>query len=175
MRTRTASSFSASSRPMSVWEERYRPMVQALETAFAGRLKTVVLFGSQVRRQTRPQSDHDLFVVIEGLPREPLARSRLVRTALLPVLDNLPGPLGFVLKTPDEVEANLTPLLLDVCAEGVCLYGAAYFEPYRRKALEALRRSRLLRRRVGGTLMWIFPEAPLSGWELNWEGYREGV
>jgi hypothetical protein len=90
----------------------------------------------------------------------------------LSILDRLPDPVGFVAKTPDEVTANLTPLLLDVCVEGVCLYGAAYFEPYRRKALAALRRSGLRRRRIEG-LMWLFPRMPASDWELSWEGYCE--
>jgi hypothetical protein len=154
-------------------EERYRPAVQALERRFGERLRTVVLFGSQARREARPDSDHDLFVVIEDLPRDPLARSRVVRTALMPVLDHLPGPISFVAKTPVEVQAGLTPLLLDVCVEGVCLYGASYFEPRRRMALNALRQSGLRRRRVGNSLMWLFPRAPTGDWELSWEGYRE--
>jgi predicted nucleotidyltransferase len=154
-------------------EERYRPVVQALERRFDERLRAVLLFGSQARGAARPESDHDLFVVIEGLPHDPVARSRVVRTALMPVLDRLPGPIGFVAKTPGEVQAGLTPLLLDVCAEGVCLYGASYFEPRRRRVLNALRQSGLHRRRMGNSLMWLFPRAPTGDWELSWEGYRE--
>jgi len=152
----------------------YRPIVQALQSAFTGRLKTVVLFGSQARGEAHPDSDHDLFVVIEGLPREPVARLRLVRITLLPVLERLPGPIGFVAKTPDEVSANLAPLLLDVCVEGVCLYGASYFEPYRQKALAVLRGAGLHRLRLGGGLMWVFPRMPARDWELSWEGFYEG-
>jgi len=155
-------------------EQRYRPIVQALESAFTERFKTMVLFGSQARGEGRPESDHDPFVVIEGLPREPLARLRAVPATLLPILNDLPGPVGFVAKTPDEVAINLTPLLLDVCVEGVCLCGASYFELYRQKALAALRRSGLRRRRVGGELVWLFPRMPAGDWELTWEGYREG-
>jgi uncharacterized protein len=156
-------------------EERYRSVVQALEHRFGECLVTVVLFGSQARGAARPDSDHDLFVVIEDLPQDPLARSRTVRTALMPILDRLPGPTGFVAKTPVEVQAGLTPLLLDVCTEGVCLYGASYFEPLRQKALSALRQSGLHRRRMGGSLMWLFPRAPTGDWELSWEGYRESA
>jgi predicted nucleotidyltransferase len=156
-------------------ERRYRAVVQALESVFAGRLKTVVLFGSQARGESGPHSDHDFFVVIEELPRDPLARSRTVRAALLPILDRLPGPIGLVARTPTEVQASLTPLLLDVCVEGICLYGATYFEPYRQKALAALRQSGMRRQRVGASLMWLFPRPPTGDWELNWEGYREGA
>jgi hypothetical protein len=34
---------------------------------------------------------------------------------------------------PEEVEANLTPLLLDICVDGVGLYGETYFQFYRKK------------------------------------------
>jgi len=159
----------------STMEQRYRPIVQMLKDAFAERLKTAVLFGSQARGEAQPNSDHDIFIVIEDLPRDPLARSRIVRTPLLPILDCLPGPIGFVAKTPDEVEANLTPLLLDVCVEGVCLYGASYFEPYRQKALAALRQSGLRRHRVGKSLMWRLPQAPTGEWELSWQGSEEST
>lgn len=156
-------------------ESRYRLVVQALERVFAGRLKAVVLFGSQARKRARLDSDHDLLVVVEGLPDDPLPRHRAVRAVLLPILDRLPGPIGFVTKTPDEVAANLTPLLLDVCVEGICLYGDAYFEFYRQRALAALRQSGLRRHTVGGVLMWLFPQLPAGDWELSWEGYREGA
>lgn len=156
-------------------EKHYTPIVNALERAFNGRLETVVLFGSQARQAARSSSDHDLLLVIRDLPRDPLARSRTVRMALLPILDRLPGPIGFVAKTPSELAAGLTPLLLDVCVEGVCLYGETFFEPYRQKALTALRRSGLRRQKVGGTLMWLFPHLPPGDWELSWEGFCEGA
>jgi predicted nucleotidyltransferase len=98
-------------------QERYHLVVQALEKTFAGRLKTVVLFGSQARGQARPGSDHDLYVVIEGLPREPLARQRTVRGILLPILDRLPGAISFVAKTPEEMAANQGSILKCQMAE----------------------------------------------------------
>jgi uncharacterized protein len=140
---------------------------------FAERLKTVVLFGSQARNEASADSDHDLLVVIAGLPADPLFRQRAVRSVLLSILDQLPGSINFVAKPPEEVAANLTPLLLDVCVDGICLYGADYFEPYRQRALTALRQSNLQRRRVGGVSMWIFPQLPPFDWEFSWEGYFE--
>ena len=153
--------------------KRYEPVVDVLRKAFGSRLKAVVLFGSQAREAATATSDHDLFVVIEGLPCDRLARHALVRGTLLPVLDQLPGPIAFALKTPDEFEANLTPLLLDICLEGICLHGRAFFEPYRRKALKAVRQSGLRRTEVGNTMMWVLPRFPTNDWELTWEGYRE--
>ena len=154
-------------------EQQYHPIVQSLENSFGERLKTVVLFGSQARGEAQINSDHDLFIVIEDLPTEPLARQRAVRTTLLPILIDLPGPVNFVAKRPDEVAANLTPLLLDVCIDGICLYGEAYFQPYREKALTTLRQAGLHRHKLDNTYMWLFPKLPINDWELTWEGYRE--
>jgi len=151
----------------------YEPIVQSLREAFGERLKAVVLFGSQARGEATSSSDHDLLVVAEDLPDQPLARQRAVRLTLWPVLDRLPGPVSFIAKTPDEVSVNLTPLLLDVCADGLCLWGADYFEPLREKALTALRQAGLWRPALGGGWRWLLPGVPRGNWELSWEGYRE--
>ncbi len=153
----------------------YRPVVQLLQDAFGQRLRTVVLFGSQARGDALMDSDRDLFVVVTGLPRDPMTINRAVRFPLLPILGQLPGSIAFVAKTPDEVQANLSPLLLDVCVEGICLYGQDYFEPYRRSALAALKSSGMERLDVGGVRMWVLPQGPSLDWELNWEGFRERV
>jgi len=159
--------------PVAHTRRAYRPVIDALKRTFGHRLKTVVLFGSQARGAPRPGSDHDLFVVIDGLPLDRLKRQWLVRQTLLLILNHLPGPISFAIKTPEELDANLTPLLLDVSIEGICLHGRKFFEPYRNNAIEALSQSGLTRKQVGGTLMWVFPHIPTRDWELNWEGYRE--
>ena len=113
--------------------------------------------------------------MIEALPQDPLVRNRLVRSPLLPILPQLPGAISFVARTPEEFESNLTPLLLDVCSDGICLYGAGYFEPYRHMALTAVRQSGLRQETVGGVKMWLFPKPQTGDWELSWEGFREGI
>lgn len=153
--------------------ESYKPIRDSLKEHFGNRLKCVVLFGSQARGEARPESDHDLFVVIDDLPRDPLRRNRAVRMTLLPVLDRLPGPISFVSKTPAEVAANLTPLLLDVFVDGICIHGQSYFEPRHRRAMDAVQQAGLLRKRVAGTWTWRFPQLQTGNWEISWEGYRE--
>lgn len=152
--------------------EQYQPIIQALKQRFADQLKTVVLFGSQARGDAQSGSDYDLLVVIEALPTEPLARQRAVRNILLPILDDLPGAVNFVAKTPEEVAANLTPLMLDICVDGVCLYGENYFQYYQKKALAALQQANLHRYKLGHTQMWLLPQLPKGDWELTWEGYH---
>jgi len=153
--------------------DKYRSLIQSLLSKYGSRLKTVVLFGSQARREARRDSDHDIFVVVEGLPFDPLARQRDVRGVLLLILEDLPGSISFVAKTPEEVETNLTPLMLDICVDGICLYGDSFFDEYRQKALDALQQAGLRRRRLAGTWMWVFPRMPTVNWDLSWEGYHE--
>ena len=153
--------------------DRYADVLRVLKEAFGDRLKTVVLFGSQARDEGRPGSDHDLYLVIEDLAEKPLARLREVRMPLLPILHRLPGAIGFIAKTPEEFEENLTPLLLDVCADGICLYGEDYFEPFRRRALAAIEEAGLQRTRSGNSWKWTFPKISDRNWELTWDGYRE--
>ena len=152
---------------------RYHSVVEGLYKHFGTRLKTVVLFGSQAREETHSDSDHDIFVLFDGLPADPVARQRSVRGALLPVLGELPGAISLIAKTPEGVTANLTPLLLDICIDGICLWRADVFEFYRTKALAALNHSPLRRQRLGVTLMWVSPHTPPRNWQLNWEGYVE--
>ncbi len=153
----------------------YRPVVDALAALLGPGLKAVVLFGSQARGDATPDSDHDILVVAENLPSSPLDRQRLLRATLQPIADRLPGTIAFLARTPDEVLANLSPLLVDVCADGRCLLGAAYFEPLRARALAAVRQSGLRRTRVAGALMWVFPQPRLTDWRLDWDGFHDRV
>lgn len=153
----------------------YSALVRALTTSFGERLKLIVLFGSQSRGEAQPDSDHDIFVVIEGLPQDPLARQRAVMTPLLPVLLRLPERLSLIAKTPEELQGELTPLTVDVCVDGISLYGQEYFQNLRSAVIQALDTAGLQRRRLAGTWMWMFPSLPNKEWAVTWEGYREGV
>ena len=147
----------------------YNHLIQQLVNNFGQRLKTVVLFGSRAREEAEDTSDHDLLLVIDRLPEEPVKRLKTVRRAIAEV----PLCINTIAKTPSEVACNLTSLLLDVCVDGICLFGQDYFDPYRRKALQALQQSGLKRKREGRTWYWQFEQFPTRVWELTWDGYRE--
>ncbi len=151
----------------------YEPLVEALSNRFGSNLKAVVLFGSRARGDASPYSDHDIFIVADSLPVEPLSRTRQVRACLQHLLAELPGAMNLHAKTPAEFEVDLTPLYLDVCVDGICLFGAEYFEPLRKRGLAALSASGMKRKRVGGSLFWMLPGNGPRNWELTWEGYRE--
>jgi predicted nucleotidyltransferase len=147
----------------------YRDIVDRLSRAFGPRLKAVVLFGSHARRQAREDSDHDLFLVIEALPKPPMERVREIRT----VIWDAPLRVNTIAKTPEEVEENLTPMLLEIGMDGVCLFGDAYFKNFRDKVTSAVRQAKLRRSRVGKEWYWQFEEIPAREWEISWEGFRE--
>lgn len=151
----------------------YDPLLTALSNRFGSHLKAVVLFGSRARGDPSPDSDHDIFVVVEDLPADPLSRTGLVRGSLRYCLADLPGAMNLHAKTPAEFQADLTPLYLDVCADGICLFGADYFEPLRNRGLAALSASGMKRKRVGGNLFWMLSGNGPRNWELTWDGYRE--
>ena len=147
----------------------YKPLLDRLKSVFGDRLKTVVLFGSRARKQAKKNSDHDIFIVIEDLTERPLERQKQIRLAIWDV----PLRINTIAKTPEEVKKNLTALLLDVCVDGICLYGEDYFEPYRKKALAALKHSGLKRHWIGNEGYWRFEKFPTKDWELTWEGFHE--
>jgi predicted nucleotidyltransferase len=153
----------------------YNVLVQTLLECFGERLKMIVLFGSRSRGEAHPDSDHDIFVVIEDLPHDPLARQREVMSPLLPKLLRLPERLSVIAKTPQELQGGISSLMVDVCMDGIGLYGQAYFESLRSKVLQALRTAGLQRRRLAGTWMWMFPSLPEKEWAVTWEGNRERV
>ena len=156
-------------------QEMYGALVEAFANHFGDELQMIILFGSRSRGEARAESDHDIFVVIDGLPQDPLQRQRKVMEPLLPKLTELPERLSVIAKTPEELHADVTPLLVDLCTDGIALYGKSQFEMLRERVLSALRDSGMNRQKIGGTWMWLFPARPERDWELTWEGYREIV
>lgn len=147
----------------------YQLLVDKLSGVFGHRLKTVVLFGSRARKEADEASDHDIFLVIGGLSASPMDRLKEVRSAIR----EIPLRIHTIAKTPEEVASNLTPLLFDVCVDGICLYGKEYFDPYRKKAMKALKQSGLMREKNGEEFYWQFDRMPMREWELTWDGFHE--
>lgn len=155
--------------------QKYKILIDALAKRFGDKLKLVVLFGSQSRGEARPDSDHDLFLVIDDLPRDPLARHRAVMMVLLPHLLALPAGISLIAKTPEEISGDFTPLLIDVCMDGICLFGHSLFAELQEEISSALDHSALSRTRVAGTWMWIAPTHSPGTWQMNREAAPERV
>lgn len=146
-------------------------VVGELRRAYGDSLGSVALFGSVARRTARPDSDLDLFLVVDGLPRGRRARLATfdpAETNLAAEMRALAGAgitteLSPVLRSPEDLK-TASPLLLDLTEDAVIMQdrGGALAA-----ALEDLRR-RL--RRLGSRRVWMGTQ---WYWDLK-PDYRRG-
>ncbi|MEM0093975.1 MAG: nucleotidyltransferase domain-containing protein [Thermofilum sp.] len=109
-------------------------LVEALRRRLGDSLVSVVVYGSVARGEARRDSDIDLLVVAEDLPRGRFERQDLfmeVEESLRPLIEEA-EKLGYtiefspLLKTPEEA-ARTTPLYLDMVEDAVILYDRGGF------------------------------------------------
>ncbi len=91
-----------------------------LQTAFHERLREVWLFGSEARREARPDSDLDLMVLLEGPVRLGRDLETIVR-ALYPVQLELEVPIHAIPVAEASFEAGGYGLYRSAKREGVPL------------------------------------------------------
>ncbi len=150
------------------------PIYQALvDTAlrecqrhYGARLVSVAAFGSVGRGTPTADSDIDLLIVAEGLPRGRLARSDdfiAVEKAMAPDLAtayalDLHPSLSPIFKTPEEVAAG-SPLFLDMIDDARIVYDRGEFM---KQALSdfAARLARLGAKRIWRENMWYWDLKP---------------
>lgn len=146
-------------------------VASAIRRVYGSRLRSIALFGSVARRTARPNSDVDLFLVVDGLPRSRRARLETfdaVERALAVELGTLrqsgiETELSAVLRTPEDLK-TASPLMLDLTEDAIILEDRG---GVLEAALEDLRR-RL--RRLGSRRVW-------SGGSWYWDlkpDYRRG-
>lgn len=109
-------------------EELVHQMVEALRETFGESLVSVVLFGSTARGKRRRDSDIDLMIVCEELPREYHRRLSLFEEAKkkVPILRNPIGEVRSVewtviLKNTAEAQRRV-PLYLDMTEDARVLF-----------------------------------------------------
>jgi predicted nucleotidyltransferase len=103
-------------------------VVGAVRRAYGERLVSIALFGSVARGTARPDSDVDLFLVVEQLPRGRRARLATfdpVEQELAGEIDSLATAgvtteLSPVLRTPEDLR-TASPLLLDLTEDAVII------------------------------------------------------
>ncbi len=146
-------------------------VLRAARAVYGDRLQAFAIFGSVARRTARPDSDLDLFLVIEGLPRGRRARLHTfdaVERALGPAIESLATTgirveLSPILRQPEDLQIA-SPLLLDLTEDAVILEDR---HGILAAALEDLRR-RL--RRLGSRRIWTD-----TGWYWDLKpDYRRG-
>ena len=145
---------------------KFNTVVVALKQALDENLVAIVLFGSRARGEAHEASDWDLLLLAHDLP-EKLFKRHLYLKGLLP--DIWRGQVSIVAKTPQEFEANLPCLFLDIAVDGVIFYDS---DNYMADQLDYLRRlikeAGLHREQHKGDFNWRWPEFPGSNWSLKW-------
>ncbi|ABL78794.1 nucleotidyltransferase domain-containing protein [Thermofilum pendens] len=156
--------------------EPYRALVvgllESLLRLYGGSLVSLVVYGSVARGSPRRDSDLDLLVVFEDLPKSRVERVRLFERAedeVQPLLDELMEKgyyvsLSPVIKTREEA-GRFSPLYLDMVEDAVIVYDkGGFFEGVLRALSERLRR-------LGARRVWVSGRAWY--WVLKGE-YRFG-
>ena len=149
-------------------EELLDRVVEALKRQMGHRLVAVVLFGSRARGEAQEGSDWDLLVLAHDLPPRLFQRHRSLKQMLPPAER---GRISLLAKTPQEFEASLPALYLDIALDGIVLYDPDSYAQEKLARLRTLIDEKGLRReRVGRDMAWRWQEFPGFGWALEWEG-----
>lgn len=141
-------------------------VVEALRNALGERLIAIVLFGSRARGDHRSESDWDLLVIAEALPDRPFDR-RLCLTSALPA--GVRGTVSVLAKTPEEFEARLPSIYLDIALDGKILYDLRGYAAERLARLrQVIGQAGLYRERTPAGDMWQWLNPPTGPWSVEW-------
>jgi predicted nucleotidyltransferase len=133
-----------------------------LQSHLGESLVSVVLFGSVARGEAEVNSDIDLLIVAEGLPRGRFARLNLLEgidQEFQPLLERLEVEgtstrFSRILKTRKEA-GRIIPLYLDLVEDAVILYDAdGFFQDLLRRLRDSLNRLGAKRERLGRVRYW---------------------
>jgi predicted nucleotidyltransferase len=147
--------------------ESLAPLTAELRQRLGSRLVALVLFGSRARGDAADGSDWDVLLISAHLPPKPFERHLYVKQ-LLPT--SWRSSVSVLAKTPEEFDAALQVVYLDIALDGVVLYDR---QRYVTKRLSKIRRhlatQGLYRAREGQNFHWRWRHAPPSDWSFQWE------
>lgn len=142
-------------------------VVPALGQGLGDRLKAIVLFGSRARGDHHPDSDWDLLVIAEALPEGRLDRYQELKRLLPP---GTRGAAAMLATTPEEFEAHLPELYLDIALDGKVVYDRAGYAAGRLAELRrVIDKAGLYRERTTAGYVWKWRTPPTGPWSIDWE------
>lgn len=145
-------------------KKEYERLLKAIKAHYGRNLVSVCIYGSQGRGTATVESDTDLFIVVEKLPRSRLKRTLdFIENVEDKVRDCISSELSVIIRTPEEVLRG-SPILLDMVEDAVILHDRNGFM---KKVLKDLKKrlEKLGARRVWKGNMWY--------WDLR-PGYKIG-
>lgn len=127
----------------------------------------VVLFGSRARGDASDGSDWDLLIIARCLPKRHIERYREMKE-MLP--QKWRGCVSILAKTPEEFEAALLSLYLEIALDGQILYDPEeYAKSHFQKLRRLIRSKGLKREHRDQESTWQWKAFPGFGWSLSWE------
>jgi len=140
-------------------------VVTALRQGLGDNLVAVVLYGSRARGDANEASDWDLLVIAHNLLSSPLQR-HFQLTTLMPV--EWRGQASLLSLTPEQFEARITSLMLDIALDGIVLDDPEGYATERLAALRKLiERKGLHRKQEGKDFVWHWERFPGFDWVLE--------
>lgn len=142
-------------------------MTETLCRTLGDDLVSVVLFGSQARGDATEGSDWDFLVIARHLAESYFQRHLEIKKALPPAWRARASVLA---KTPEEFEAGLPAIYLDVALDGIVLHDTDHYVESRLARLrEHLPKIGLYRESNGKDLIWHWEHHPGVDWSIEWE------
>ena len=138
------------------------PLLREVRAVYRESLISAAVFGSQARGTAGPDSDVDLLIVAEPLPRGRMPRVQ----QFLPVEEALAARypsfrslrLSPVFKTPDEVKRG-SPLFWDMTEDAIILHDRdGFFQKHLEEVRRRLRELKARRVFKGNAWYWILKE-----------------
>lgn len=143
------------------------PVVIALRQGLGDNLVAVALFGSRARGDATEVSDWDLLVIARHLLPS-LFQRHVQLKAILPV--EWRAKMSLLARTPEEFDARVTSLMLDIALDGIVRYDSEGYATQRLAALKRLIASRgLHREQRGRDFVWKWERFPSFHWSLEWK------
>jgi predicted nucleotidyltransferase len=159
------------------WEKRHNDtlpeeVLAALKQNLGDALVSVILFGSRARGEAHENSDWDLLIVARDLPSRYFKRHIQLKE-FLPATWR--GDVTVLAKTPQEFEAYLPSLFLDIALDGIILYDTDDYAHEKMTTLKHfIQEQGLHRERIGHDWLWRWERFPGFDWSLDWEKVQHG-
>ena len=146
-------------------------LVDGLKIRFRDDLIALAVFGSVARGKGGEESDLDVFCIIDNLPTDVYERKKLLSRV---IARQVQRKFSVIAKTPSEFLNHFSSLYLDLGLDAKVIYDRDDFLKSKLgRVREILKEAGLKREQEGGNFLWTWEKSPKTGWEIDWEGYRE--